>query len=166
MQWNRASAGGIRPIAAFAMLDVELIIIEPEPYRHRFPRQVRVDLISHASNADLGISRHLVGFRFARKGAKTLPTAHLAQPLGRQMLHPIFHAGMRLRAVRTVVIAQEVVEEPGIRLGFGLRDMEVIQGLMSLFDGAKGPLHFAFGTGRGAAAVVATGRCVWTAIPR
>src|SRR5262250_1488810 len=100
MQRNRAPTGGIRPIAAVAMLDVELIIIEPEPHRHRFPRQVRVDLIPYASDADLSVPRHLAGFRFACKGAKALPTAHLAQSLERQMLHPIFHARMRLRAMR------------------------------------------------------------------
>ena len=36
--------------------------------------------------------------------------------------------------------------------------MEVIQGLVGLFHRAKGPLHLAFGTGRGPAAIVAAGQ--------
>src|SRR5207245_11582678 len=55
MQRNRAPTGRIRTIAALAMLDVELIIIETEPQRYGFPRQVWIDFIPHAGDADLGV---------------------------------------------------------------------------------------------------------------
>src|SRR2546425_3096893 len=58
----------------------------------------------------------------------------------------------------TVVIAQEVVEQPGIGLDFGLGLMEVIQGLMRFFYRSEGPLDFTFGAGRGAAAIMAAGQ--------
>src|SRR5262245_29435066 len=73
------------------------------------------------------------------------------------MLYPILQARMRLGAMRAVVVAQQVVEQPGISLRFGLRFMEVIQGLVGLFPRAEGPLHFALRAGRGAAAIVAAG---------
>ena len=57
-----------------------------------------------------------------------------------------------------IVVAQEIVEQPGIGLGLGLRFMEVIQGFVGLFHRAKWPLHFAFGPGRGAAAIVVAGQ--------
>src|SRR2546422_995034 len=74
------------------------------------------------------------------------------------MRDPVLHPRMRRRAMRAVVVAQQVVEEPGIGLGFGLRFMEVIQRLVRLFHRAEWPLHFAFRAGRGAAAIVATGQ--------
>src|SRR5215470_3407864 len=106
MQRNRATTRRIRPIAALAMLDVELIIVKTEPQCHDFPRQVWVDFIPHAGDADLGIHPHLARFRFASKRAKPLPTTHLPQSLGGQMLYPILHARMRLSTMRAVVVAQ------------------------------------------------------------
>src|SRR4029434_1018426 len=117
MEGDGAAARRIGTVAPFAMLDKELIIVQAEPQGHGFPRQLWIDFVPHACDADPCVHRHLACFRFTRKGAKPLPAAHLAQALWRQMLDPVLHTRMRRRAMRAVVVAQQVVEEPGIGLG-------------------------------------------------
>jgi hypothetical protein len=51
---------------------------------------------------------------------------------------------MRLRAVRLLVIAEQEVDQPGIRLLLMLGGVKVIEHLMDLFDRPERPLHFAF----------------------
>ena len=139
------------------MLNVELIVVKAEPDYHRFASQIRIDFVPHASDADPGVDAHLAALGFAGKGAKPLPTAHVAEPLGRQLLQPVLHARMRLCAVRHIVIAEQEIAEPGIGLVLGLRFVEVIQGFLHFFHGPKRAFHFPFGPGRGAAAIVPTG---------
>jgi hypothetical protein len=103
MQRHRTMTGRIRTIAGLTMLHVELIIVEPAPQRHGFPRSVWGDVLPHASDADWGGHRPRAGFRFPGTGAKPFPTAHLPQPLGGQRLPPILQACMRLGARRAVV---------------------------------------------------------------
>lgn len=62
---------------------------------------------------------------------------------------------MGLHAMRAVVIAEQVIHEPGIGFGLGLGLMKVIQGFVGLFHGAERALHFALRAGRGAPAIVA-----------
>jgi hypothetical protein len=59
MQGDRATTGCIRPVAALAMLDIELIIVEAELHNHRFAHQLGVDFVPHAGDADMGVHRHL-----------------------------------------------------------------------------------------------------------
>ena len=51
---------------------------------------------------------------------------------------------MRLRAVGHAVVVEQEPHQPGIRLGLGLRLVQMVEGLVHLLDGAKRPFHLAF----------------------
>src|SRR5262249_56760591 len=110
------AGGGRGPPGARAGPAGALLTKAPPPPRPVSPRHIWGAFIPHASDAALGIPRHLAGCRCARPGAPALPAVHLAPPLGRPRLPPIVHTGMRLRAMRPVVRAQAVVAEPRMRL--------------------------------------------------
>ena len=71
------------------------------------------------------------------------------------MLEPVLQARMRFGTVLHAVIPQQELHQPRVGLGFRLRFMKVVEGLMHFFDGAKGAFDFPFGPCRHALAVCA-----------
>ena len=73
------------------------------------------------------------------------------------MLEPILEARVRLSPMLHGVIPHQELPEPRIGFLFGRGLMEMREGFVHVLDRAEGPLHFALGTGRDAAAIAAAG---------
>ena len=142
---NRSTHAAVRSILPPLMLDEDLVIEQTPPEDHLLPDGLLVHLIPGAVDRYLGIGADGAALGFSGDGAESLPDAHLADPCGGEIGEPILDSGMRLRAVRLLVIAEQEVHQPGIRLLLVLGRMKVIERLVALFDRSERPLHFAFG---------------------
>ncbi len=136
-----------------AELDPNLLIEESPPDHDRFAGELRVDLVGDAGDRHAAVQGDGSPLGLAGEGAEPSPGAHLAHALGGQVRQPVVHAAMRFGAMVAAVVGIDEARQPtiGLRLCVGL--VEVVQGLVSVLHGAKGPLDLALGAGRGASAV-------------
>ena len=123
--------------------------------RHRFLRQVRVDVVAHTGDADPGIHRTFRGSG-SRAKVQNRSQLHISRrPSGgrcwtqsskREWGAERCDLSLYRRKSST---ARHWLPPP-------VRFMKVVQRFVCLFHRAKRPLHLPFGPGGGAAAIVAT----------
>jgi hypothetical protein len=147
--------GMVGAVAPLAMLDIQFLIEEAPPEDDGFAREVRLDGVCHPLHDDPRVDADFPAFGLTGKRTEPLPVTHGAEPGRGQMLEPVLQARMRFGAMLHAVILQQKLHQPRVGLGFRLRFMKVVEGLVHFFDGAKGAFDSPFGPCRHALAVCA-----------
>lgn len=147
MQRDRTADRCIRAEALFALFNIQLLVEQPPPEDYFFTGQIGIDLVRCAAGRHAGIRSNLAAFGFPGKRAEPLPSAHGTHAGNGKILQPVFHPRMMLMAVLPGVVTHQEIQQPRVGLGFVLGFVEVIQGLVHLFDRAKRPFDLAFRPG-------------------
>src|SRR3954452_15420605 len=111
---DSASRRLVRPETLALELDIQLLVEQPPPERHRLAGQLGPDFVGRALDRDSGIAGDAAALGLACESAEPLPRAHRAHAVGRQVLQPILDPAVRLAAMVAVIVGNERPAQPEI----------------------------------------------------